>query len=156
MVANFKWFASIHFFSPRTMHEPLICTKPFHQQVTLQVWVIVVENLKKMSLDCSGISIRLTHEQPQSKSCKTAAKWLRTRTVRRNVGRLSRMLFCYKLSLKLKRRRRAIIFPCNLSQTHFGDSSCHGRQHKIESSRRLPYCEYVSELERYISRRWWQ
>ena len=58
------------------------------------------------------------------------------------------MLFCYELSLKLKRRRRAIIFPCNLSQTLFGDSSCHGRQHKIESSRRLPYCEYVSELER--------
>ena len=52
MVANFKWFASIHFFSPRTMHEPLICTKPFHQQVTLQVWVIVVENLKDGAYYC--------------------------------------------------------------------------------------------------------
>mgnify|MGYP000099685533 FL=1 len=70
MVANFKWFASIHFFSPRTMHKPLICTKPFHQQVTLQVWVIVVENLKKMSLDCSSISIRLTHEQPNQNPVK--------------------------------------------------------------------------------------
>ena len=70
MVANFNWFASIHFFSPRTMHEPLICTKPFHQQVTLQVWVIVVENLKKMSLDCSSIS-KMTAHPHSTKKCWT-------------------------------------------------------------------------------------